>query len=271
MDVVNDFYKLFERLNFELHPESPVPIYYQLSRYLEKMIQDEVLHPGSRFPSEEAIAEYFEVSRPTASKAVQILLNEGWLARDKQDKRSGTFVKGKPYVNLRFLTEGFSFADQFPPDVPIRSEIIWKKSVPAVGKVAKMLHLEEGEPVFSMRRLRFACEQPIMVCDSMLPENKFPNIATEEFLQDSLYKTLEVKYKSLVISSDRYAMAVEVIEPEIIKLLNVPPFSSILRMTGVSYTYDDTPVDYLQTFLQPGVSLMNHISRQINKNGEQAT
>ena len=127
LEEENSFVDLFNGVNLELYPESPVPLYYQLSRYLEMSIQDEIFKPGERFPSEAAISQYFQVSRPTANKAVQILLDKGWLFRNRQDKRSGTLVKEKPYICLNFLTEGMSFADQFATDVPIRSEIISKK------------------------------------------------------------------------------------------------------------------------------------------------
>jgi GntR family transcriptional regulator len=265
MDLNNEFKETFQRFNFELHPDSPVPIYYQLSRYFEKLIQDEVFKPDDRFPSEESIANYFLVSRPTANKAMQILLNEGWLTRDKQNKRSGTFVKEKPYFCISFLTEGMSFADQFTPDVPIKSQIVWTKSVPATGKVAKLLHLNKGDPIIHIRRLRFACDQPIMVCDSQLSEARFEGITKGDFVQDSLYKTLEVRYNCPIVSSERQATAIEVVDPEIIRLLGVNPFSSILMLTGVSFTHEDNPVDYLETYLQPGVSLKNRVYRSISK------
>lgn len=265
MDLNDEFLQMFQSANLELHPNSPVPIYYQLSRYFIKLIQDEIFRPGTRFPSEEAIASYFQVSRPTANKAVHILLNEGWLARDKQDKRSGTFVKEKPYISLGFLTEGMSFADQFSPDVPIRSQVIWVKTLPAAGRIAKNLNLQEGEPVIHMRRLRYAFDQPIMVCDSRFSEARFPGITQTDFVQDSLYKTMEQRYNCPIVCSDRYATAVEAVDPEIIKLLGVHPLSSILTITGVSFNNRDEPIDYLQTYLQPGVSLKNKIRARVSK------
>jgi len=269
IDLNDEFQRMFQKANLELHPESPVPIYYQLSRFFEKLIQEGVFEPGSRFPSEKTISAFFQVSRPTANKAVQILLNEGWLTRNKQDKRSGTFVKEKPYVCLGFLTEGMSFADQFPQDVPLRSQTIWTKIIPATGKVARGLRLQEGDPIIHMRRLRFACDQPIMVCDSKLPQVRFPDIVNGDLVQDSLYKTLAVRHNCPIISSERQAMAVEVIDPEIVKLLGVHPFSSILIMVGISFSYNDDPIDYLETYLQPGVSLKNKV--YIRKPPEEAT
>jgi DNA-binding GntR family transcriptional regulator len=164
----DEFRRVFERANLELHPESPVPIYFQLSRLFIQLIQDEYFEAGSRFPSEESIADHYQVSRPTANKAVQILLDEGWLSRDKQHKRSGTYVKEKPYFDLGFLTSGMSFSDQFTEDVPIKSEIIWVDTAPATMRTAKKLHLQEGESITHLRRLRYAFEKPIMVCDSRI-------------------------------------------------------------------------------------------------------
>lgn len=260
--LYEDLKPVFTAPRLELHPDSPVPLYYQLSRYFLQLIQDEVLKPGDRFPSEEAISGYFQVSRPTANKAVQVLLKEGWLSRHKQDKRSGTFVKEKPFLSIPFLTAGMSFADQFSPDVPIRTQIVWIKTIPATGKLAKLLRLHEGDPVSHMRRLRFAYDQPIMICDSHLSETKFPGMASGDLVENSLYKTLEVRHNCPIISSERGASASFVSDPEIIRLLGIPPCSSILVMTGVSFTYGDEPVEYLQTYLQPGVSLKNTIYRR---------
>ena len=156
--------------------------------------------------------------------------------RDKQDKRSGTYVKEKPYISLGFLSAGMSFADQFLPDVPIRSEIIWVKKAPATAKQAKMLDLEEGDGIVHMRRLRYAFDQPIMVCDSQLSEAKFPDIELGGLVRDSLYVTLSERYNCTIMRSERLAEAVEAVDPDVVKLLGVHPFTSILMITGVSYT-----------------------------------
>lgn len=253
----------FQDVNMELYPDSPVPLYYQLSRLLEKSIQDEIFKTGERFPSEKAISDYFNVSRPTANKAVQILLDEGWLYRNKQDKRSGTFVKEKPYICLNFLTEGLSFADQFTPDVPIHSEVIWKKIIPATEKTAKNLHLDVGGPIFYMRRVRFAYDQPVMVCDSKISSTRFPGISDVEFDKNSLYETLKSIYNCPILSSERDVVAEEAVDFDIISRLDIQPFSSLLKLSGVSYTLNNDPIDLLETYLHPCVSINNQINKAI--------
>jgi DNA-binding GntR family transcriptional regulator len=246
--------QFFENANLErrLFVQSPVPLYYQLSRILEKLIQDEAFCPGSRFPTEEAISNYFSVSRPTANKAVQILIDEGYLSRDKG---LGTYVKEKPLVEFTFLTDSLSFAEQFPDGVPIRSDRIWSKTVPATRKVAKELDLEPGAPTILLRRLRFVHGRPLMVCDSQLPAERFPDIAQKKFIRDSLYATLAEIYHCPVVSSDRYCTAADVTEQEIAKLLEIDPFSSVLMIIGVSRTEKNRPIDYFRTFLSAGVVL----------------
>jgi GntR family transcriptional regulator len=258
---ISEFHQVFERANLELHPDSPMPIYYQLSRLFIKLIQDGLFEPGTRFPTEESIASYYQVSRPTANKAMHILLEEGWVTRDKQDKRSGTFVKEKPYVSLGFLSAGMSFKDQFPSDVPIRSEPIWVRRESATAKAAKMLGLQEGDQIIHMRRLRFAYDQPIMVCDSQLSDTRFPGLDPADFVNNSLYATLRERYECSIIRSERYAEAVEAVDPDVVGLLDVHPFTSIMMITGVSYSSRDEPIDFFQTYLQPGVSLKSTIHR----------
>jgi GntR family transcriptional regulator len=260
-DPNSEFSEVFERANLELYPDSPMPIYYQLSRLFVKLIQDEIFQPGSRFPTEASIASYYQVSRPTVNKAMQILLHEGWVVRDKQDKRSGTYVKEKPYISLGFLSAGMSFSDQFLPNVPIRSENIWVKKAPATAKQAKMLDLEEGDGIVYMRRLRYAFDQPIMVCDSQLSEARFPDIELGDFVRDSLYATLSERYKCTIVRSERCAEAVEAVDPDVVKLLDIHPFISILMITGVSYTNNNEPIDFFRTYLQPGVGLRSTIHR----------
>jgi len=260
-DLNNEFRQVFESANLELYPDSPMPIYYQLSRLFVQLIQDEVFQPGSRFPTEASIASYYQVSRPTVNKATQILLNEGWVVRDKQDKRSGTYVKEKPYISLGFLTAGMSFADQFLPDVPIRSENIWVEKAPANAKQAQMLNLREGDVIVHMRRLRYAFDQPIMVCDSQLSEARFPDIELGDLVRDSLYATLSERHNCTIMRSERCAEAVQAVDPDVVKLLGVHPFESILMITGVSYNGDNEPIDFFRTYLQPGVGLRSTIHR----------
>ena len=262
---MNNLEQLLNRAEVQPHLfESPVPLYHQLSRVLQKLIQDKAVQPGDRFPTEEAIAEHFKVSRPTANRAVQLLLDEGYLSRDKG---VGTYVKEKPPVEFTFLFDSLSFADQFPPKVPIRTQIIWSKVVPATKTAAKALNVEHEAPTLLMRRLRFVYDRPLMVCDSQVSAERFPDLTKRKFVRESLYATLAERYDCPILYSERYAIACEVTEQEVTELLHIHPFSPVLMITGVSFTRDSRPVDYLRTFLREGSVLKTTVRRREGKNG----
>lgn len=245
-----------EGINWELHPESPVPLYYQLSRILENLIQDEAFQPGDRFPTEENIAACFQVSRPTANKAVQLLLGKDFLSRDKG---VGTFVKEKLFMEFSTVNHGLSFADHLPPDVPIRTKVINSKKVPATKKVARALAIDEGAPVFLIRRLRFVYNRPFMVADSQLSADKFTDLLKINFARKSLYNTLREEYNCPIVSSQRFIHATEAVDHKIVKLLDVKPFSSILVLSGVSFTHQKRPIDFLKTYIRQGVVLSSWV------------
>lgn len=68
-------------------------MYEQIAQVLAARIADGTYPPRRRIPSEAAICDEFDVSRPTARSAVQMLRDRG-LVETVQGK--GTYVVGKP-------------------------------------------------------------------------------------------------------------------------------------------------------------------------------
>ncbi|MDN5984172.1 MAG: GntR family transcriptional regulator, partial [Propionibacterium sp.] len=52
-----------------LDRSSPVPLYFQISEPISKLILDGALEPGTRLEDELSMAKRLAVSRPTARKA----------------------------------------------------------------------------------------------------------------------------------------------------------------------------------------------------------
>jgi GntR family transcriptional regulator len=69
--------------------DGPEPLYEQIAEILAARIADGTYEPRRRVPSEAAICEEFNVSRPTARAAVQLLVSRG-LVRIVRGR--GTFV-----------------------------------------------------------------------------------------------------------------------------------------------------------------------------------
>lgn len=73
----------------KIEADSPQPLRQQLSEILRHEIQDGVLAPGARIPSERALAERYGISRASVREAIAELLHSGILFRTVG---RGTFV-----------------------------------------------------------------------------------------------------------------------------------------------------------------------------------
>lgn len=256
-----------ERMRVQLVGDSQIPFYHQLARVLRKYIQED-LQTGDRFPSEEAIGTCFGVSRPTVNRAIQELLAQGWLNRIRG---RGTFVNEDPRVQLALLSDTLSPVEQFSPQ-RLRYELIERKVMkPTLLHVSQLLELESDASLLFLRRLRLVDEHPLFVCDSILSAERFPGLGEQPFVKGSLYATLDEVYGCPILRSERGVEADEVVDREVANLINVPLLSPILLLTGVAFTTDDKPVEYITSYLKEGLSLRSVVLRGNLKAGREGT
>ena len=71
-----------------------LPMYYQLKNIIIDMIENEEIGVDECIPSEPKLMQTYNLSRTTVRKAIDELVNEGYLYK-KQGK--GTFVKGRGF------------------------------------------------------------------------------------------------------------------------------------------------------------------------------
>ena len=79
----------------KLAGDSATPLYQQVANDLREAIVNDVYHVGARIPTEPELSHLYGVSRITVRKAIEILVDEGLLAK-RQGK--GTFVQ--EFANL---------------------------------------------------------------------------------------------------------------------------------------------------------------------------
>jgi DNA-binding GntR family transcriptional regulator len=73
--------------------DAPVPPYEQIADILRAQIMRGELKPGQRVPSVMKLADAYDVSRPTAQRALDVLKREGLV---KGRPGWGTFVSEPP-------------------------------------------------------------------------------------------------------------------------------------------------------------------------------
>lgn len=257
-----------ERETALLASDASIPLYYQMYRLLKRFIETAPLQTGDRFPSVELVSSLFGVSRPTANRAVQELIDQGWLARERG---RGTFVQEGSFLGLALLSEHLSLSDQFPPDAVLDTTFIRQHVTTTEPHCARALRLPPDEPLLFIRRLRRVNGQPVMVCDSYLPAARFPDLKKSTFVRSSLYATLEEVYGFVITRSERKVAAQELVDRQVAELLGVPPFSPILYFTGLTFVEDeDDPIEYMDARVRECVAFTNTVRRNRSKRSGQS-
>lgn len=241
---------------FGISTESSIPLYYQLYLILKRAIREHALRRGDRFPAEEAIAEHFSVSRPTANRAVQELIDQGWLSRQRG---RGTFVVGIVSTQLSLLNNSLSFSDEIGRHSEYRTEFMTRTLIVANSEDAKALQITPGDSLCYFRRLHMIGERIVRVCDSKLPADRFPKLVETAFVRHSLFETLRETFACEVREAERCAEAAEILDVEVAELLGIPLFAPILLLTGLAFDETHCPVEAMSAYVREGVSFKNRI------------
>jgi GntR family transcriptional regulator len=243
-----------------LATESSIPLYYQLYRFLKGFIEQGPLRHGERFPSEDAIAATFGVSRPTANRAVQELVERGWLARERG---RGTFVQDQQLGSLSLLSGNLSLTEQFPPATVLQTTLVKREVLADDVATCELLGVPDGTPILKLRRLRAVNQQPVMVCDSFMEATRFRDLSEKTFVRGSLYATFEEKYGFTIERSERKLTAQELVDQDIALLLDVPLFSPVLLLTGLTYIVgEERPLEHMVAHVRECISFSNTVRRK---------
>ena len=102
-----------------LDSQSPVPLYRQLSEYLQHLIEEGDLHPGDRLPPTRELAGLLGLNRNTVAAAYDLLESEGLI---RGEVGRGSFVSKNMPVSPeqmdwnRILTASPAAPTGAPPD-----------------------------------------------------------------------------------------------------------------------------------------------------------
>jgi GntR family transcriptional regulator len=139
-------------------------MYYQVAQQLEQAIESGELPPGSRLDGELALADQLGVSRPTLRRAIEYLVDRGYLVRRRAVGTQVVHPKVRRPVELTSLYDDLTASRKNP-----RTKVLSIDKVPATDAVAHALGLEDGEDVLALERLRYADGQPLAIMRNWLP------------------------------------------------------------------------------------------------------
>lgn len=154
------------QLDITLERNSPVPLYYQLARYIEHAINVGDLAPGDRIENELSLTSRLGLSRPTARQAIQELVNKGLLVRKRGVGTQVVRSQFRRDEKLSSLNEDLAKAGKTPSTVLLDY---------TVGPLSEEIRdaVESADVLDSdfiqIRRLRLADDVPLAVLTNYLP------------------------------------------------------------------------------------------------------
>jgi GntR family transcriptional regulator len=127
----------------QIDKKSPIPVYYQLKNIISKMIADGEYTEGSLIPSERELGDTLGISRMTVRQALNSLVNEGFLYREKG---RGTFVARTKIEQKNIMS--FSEIVAGRGMKPSAKLLYFEKEEPG-DEIRGILELKEGHFVYN--------------------------------------------------------------------------------------------------------------------------
>ncbi|HAU5562475.1 phosphonate metabolism transcriptional regulator PhnF [Pantoea sp. BL1] len=166
----------------------PTTVYQAVAAQLEQALQERY-RCGDYLPSEQQLADHYEVNRHTLRRAVDELVNKGLLQRRHG---VGILVLMRPYDYPLHAQARFS-QNLLEQGSHPTSERLLAVLRPASGDVASALAINEGDNVIHLRTLRRVNGVPVCVINHFLPElswwptiQQFQNGSLHDFMQQHL-------------------------------------------------------------------------------------
>jgi len=239
--------------------KSPIPVYYQLKNIVLKKIQNGEYTEGSLIPSERDLGESLEISRMTVRQALNQLVAEGVLYREKG---KGTFVS-KSKIEQRNI---MSFSDTVAMKglVPT-TRILHFSKVNIDEDIAGILGLKSTERVYDIKRLRLAGGIPVGIEEDFIPEKYCSGLDNFD-LTMSLYRLIKDEYAYSINYIDNVIEASKPTKEER-EQLDISGSIPVLRVTGINYTQTDIKLFYERSVYRSDEYKYN-VRVYVNKNIE---
>ncbi|CRK81314.1 GntR family transcriptional regulator [Neobacillus massiliamazoniensis] len=223
-----------------LQQNSVIPLYHQLMERLKESIEKENWKPGDKIPSENQLMDEFGVSRNTAKKAIEELVQEGILYRIQG---KGTFV-AKPKLQ-QSLMGFYSFSKVLKENGLNPKDIILKiEEVKPSKKIIDALQLDENENVIEVKRLRCANNEPYILESSFIPKSVVTDMEQLKKVGEISLYDLFARQFNVVVSKAKEAFEPVLIRADESGYLQTKEGRPALLLERIAYDAAERPVEF---------------------------
>lgn len=219
---------------------SPLPIYLQIEQILTEKISRGELEPGDSLPSEPEMTEMYGVSRMTVRKAVDYLVRQGMVERQRG---KGTFVS-EPRSEFKMalpLDKHLTSSDVAGHlKATLKNQLLHLSKLPADEQVANALHIEPGTLVWFMKRLRLIGDVPFVYEVSHMLHAPFADLTANDMNSSKYQYIARCGHK---VAGSKKQIRAELPSQEIRDYLGLKRDEPVLTATSVAYMENDKPFE----------------------------
>ncbi len=230
----------------EIDKKSPIPIYHQLYEILRDEINTDRLKAGEYLPSENKLADIYEVSRLTVRQALSELVENGMV-----EKKRGKGTRIVQQKNIENLTELKGFTEETRESGHTVSSVVLENRLVDVPEImSDRFDLPEGSKVVFLKRLRMIDEVPYAIELAHINPSidvRMINILDMDMSKRSLYEFFKNTLELSIIYADE---TIEVLRAtsENARLLTISAGDCILFRKRFTYAAKNRCVEYVQSY-----------------------
>jgi GntR family transcriptional regulator len=195
------------------------------------------LSHGARLPSEAELAAEFGVSRNAVREALDLLRQEGLVARVQG---SGTLVRAAKYDHS--IDALLGLAETLTGHGEVRNEVRVSGLVPAPAAVARRLAIEPAEPVVYLERRRLADGLPLSLDLTYVVRDLGERLLEQDLVGSDVFVLLEQLSGQPLGTADLAFEAVAA-DAHSAATLDVPTGAPLLMLERLSHLADGRPID----------------------------
>lgn len=219
------------------------PLHRQLATVMRGRIASGQYAVGTTIPTEQALAQSFNVSRATVRQAIKSLTTEGLL---KAKAGVGTLViRAQAPVKaatLRGLTE-----DLRQQGIATYARTLSAQFETATPAIRKALELVRDERVLHLTRVRDIAGSPLALLNSYIPESV--GLMPDENFSGPLYELVERSHRlHIIYGKDSIGARVPTtLERDLLQITDDTPVLTIRR---TAYLEFDRPIEYVEAAIR---------------------
>lgn len=231
-----------EIFEIELDRSTPLPLYYQVAREIERAISDGRLSKGDYLQSELVLADSWRVSRLTLRRAIQELVGSGLLVRRKGIGTRIVNDEVPPPTRLSSIWDDLTDQGRSPTTTVLAHE-----QIVADDSIAEHLALAPGSQVVYLERCRYADGRRLAIMRSWLSLPAGNAVTMAQLTSSGLYRSL--RERGIWPHSARRNVSARTAGPVDAALLGIGVGAPLLIVASTMQDHSGTRVEYTEQVL----------------------